>query len=108
MCGVAGTGVQRQSAAWHGDVDNVHHTWTLTTTLAPGAYNQLNATAIDEAGNPANTTTTQTVQVNDAPVLTPISPTLTTITEDQTTNAAGADGRVVHGREHERRGPRGG
>ena len=67
-------------------VDNVHHTWTLTTTLAPGAYNQLNATAIDEAGNPANATTTQTVQVNDAPVLAPISPTLTAITEDQTTN----------------------
>ena len=51
-------------------VDNVHHTWTLTTTLAPGAYNQLNATAIDEAGNLANATTTQTVQVNDAPVIT--------------------------------------
>ena len=67
-------------------VDNVHHTWTLTTTLAPGAYNQFNATAIDEAGNPANATTTQTVQVNDAPVLAPISPTLTAITEDQTTN----------------------
>jgi VCBS repeat-containing protein len=67
-------------------VDNVHHTWTLTTTLAPGAYNQFNATAIDEAGNPAHATTTQTVQVNDAPVLTPISPTLTAITEDQTTN----------------------
>ena len=49
-------------------VDNVHHTWTLTTTLAPGAYNQLNATAIDEAGNPGNATTTQTVQVNGAPV----------------------------------------
>ena len=67
-------------------VDNVHHTWTLTTTLAPGVYNQFNATAIDEAGNPANATTTQTVQVNDAPVLAPISPTLTAITEDQTTN----------------------
>ena len=51
-------------------VDNVHHTWTLTTTLAPGAYNQLNATAIDEAGNPGNATTTQTVQVNGAPVIT--------------------------------------
>ena len=46
------------------------HTLTLTTTLAPGAYNQLNATAIDEAGNPANATTTQTVQVNGAPVIT--------------------------------------
>ncbi len=68
-------------------VDNVHHTWTLTTTLAPGAYNQFNATATDEAGNPANATTTQTVQVNNAPVLAPISPTLTAITEDQTTNA---------------------
>ena len=43
-------------------VDNVHHTWTLTTTLAPGAYNQFNATAIDEAGNLANATTTQTVK----------------------------------------------
>ncbi len=52
-------------------VDNVHHTWTLTTTLAPGAYNQFNATAVDEAGNPAHATTTQTVQVNDAPVLAP-------------------------------------
>ena len=51
-------------------VDNVHHTWTLTMTLAPGAYNQLNATAIDEAGNPGNATTTQTVQVNGAPVIT--------------------------------------
>ena len=51
-------------------VDNVNHTWTLTTTLAPGAYNQLNATAIDEAGNLANAITTQTVQVNDAPVIT--------------------------------------
>ena len=69
-------------------VDNIHHTWTLTTTLAPGAYNQFNATAIDEAGNPANATTTQTVQVNDAPVLTPISPTLTAITEDQTSNVS--------------------
>ena len=69
-------------------VDNVHHTWTLTTTLAPGAYNQLNATAIDEAGNPANATTTQTVQVNNAPVLAPINPTLTVITEDQITNAS--------------------
>ena len=68
-------------------VDNVHHTWTLTTTLAPGAYNQFNATATDEAGNLANATTTQTVQVNNAPVLAPISPTLTAITEDQTTNA---------------------
>ena len=68
-------------------VDNVHHTWRLTTTLAQGAYNQFNATAIDEAGNPANATTTQTVQVNDAPVLAPIGPTLTAITEDQTTNA---------------------
>ena len=67
-------------------VDNARHTWTLTTTLAPGAYNQLNATAIDEAGNLANAMTTQTVQVNDAPVLAPISPTLTTITEHQTTN----------------------
>jgi hypothetical protein len=67
-------------------VDNVHHTWTLTTTLASGTYNHFNATAIDEVGNAANVATTQTVQVNDAPVLTPISPTLTTITEDQTTN----------------------
>ena len=69
-------------------VDNVHHIWTLTTTLAPGAYNQFNATATDEAGNSANATTTQTVQVNDAPVLTPISPTLTAITEDQTSNVS--------------------
>ncbi len=67
-------------------VDNARRTWTLTTTLAPGAYNQLNATAIDKAGNLANAMTTQTVQVNDAPVLAPISPTLTTITEHQTTN----------------------
>ncbi len=69
-------------------VDNVHHIWTLTTTLAPGAYNQFNATATDEAGNSANATTTQTVQVNDAPVLTPIGPTLTAITEDQTSNVS--------------------
>ena len=67
-------------------VDNIHHTWTLTTTLAQGAYNQFNATAIDEAGNPANAMTAQTVQVNDAPVLTPANPTLTAITEDQITN----------------------
>ena len=51
-------------------VDNVHHTWTLTTTLASGTYNHFNATAIDEAGNPANASTTQTVQVNNPPVVT--------------------------------------
>ncbi len=50
-------------------VDNVHHTWTLTTTLASGTYNHFNATAIDEAGNPANASTTQTVQVNNPPVV---------------------------------------
>ena len=51
-------------------VDNVRHTWTLTTTLASGTYNHFNATAIDEVGNPANATTTQTVQVNNPPVIT--------------------------------------
>ena len=50
-------------------VDNVHHTWTLTTTLASGTYNHFNATALDEAGNPANARTTQTVQVNNSPVV---------------------------------------
>jgi hypothetical protein len=50
-------------------VDNVHHTWKLTTTLASGTYNQFNATALDEAGNPANARTTQTVQVNNSPVV---------------------------------------
>src|SRR5262249_59567178 len=41
-------------------VDNAAHTWTLTTTLGQGTYNQLNATATDEAGNTANATTPQT------------------------------------------------
>ena len=38
--------------------------WSLTTTLAQGTYDQLNATATDEAGNTTNATTTQTVQVD--------------------------------------------
>jgi hypothetical protein len=46
----------------------------------------LNATATDEAGNHANATATQSVQVNHAPVLAPISPELTAITEHQTTD----------------------
>src|SRR5262249_57469204 len=44
----------------------ISHTWTLTTTLAQGTYNQLNATATDEAGNTSNATTAQTVQVDTA------------------------------------------
>jgi T5SS/PEP-CTERM-associated repeat protein len=44
-------------------VDNTGH-WTLKTVLAQGTYNQLSATATDEAGNSATKTTPQSVQVD--------------------------------------------
>jgi len=44
-------------------VDNTGH-WTLKTVLAQGTYNQLSATATDEAGNSATATTPQSVQVD--------------------------------------------
>ena len=53
--------------------------WSLTTTLAQGTYDQLNATATDEAGNTTNAATTQTVQVDTTA---PSAPTIASVTDD--------------------------
>ena len=45
-------------------VDNVHHTWSLTTTLGEGNYNQLTATATDASHNTASVSTSQFVKVD--------------------------------------------
>ena len=45
-------------------VDSQNHTWSLTTPLQPGIpYNQLSATAIDEAGNTNTASIEETLQV---------------------------------------------
>ena len=45
-------------------VNNTAHTWSLTTNLTQGTYNQLKATATDMGGNTASASTTQFVTVD--------------------------------------------
>ena len=68
--------------------------WTYSATNSQTAIQQLGAgqsitdsfTAVSSDGTASQLVTVTINGTNDAPVLTPIGPTLTTITEDQTTN----------------------
>ena len=78
-------------------VDSVHHTWSLTKTLADGTYNQLTVKATDSAGATASAGTTQYVQIDTAaPALISQSETINGLTQSRTdviaVNATDANG----------------
>jgi T5SS/PEP-CTERM-associated repeat protein len=70
-------------------VDNAAHTWTLSTNLNDGTYNQLSATATDEAGNATSISTAQSVQIDTT------APTVTFQTVTATTAAANTDPSII-------------
>jgi T5SS/PEP-CTERM-associated repeat protein len=65
-------------------VDNVHHTWSLTTTLADGTYDQLSVKATDSASTTASASTTQYVQIDTtAPMLNSQSESIAGLTQSK-------------------------
>ncbi|WP_145927671.1 Ig-like domain-containing protein, partial [Bradyrhizobium neotropicale] len=65
-------------------VDNVHHTWSLVTTLVNGNYNQLNVQATDSAGTSVSASTTQYFQVDTtAPTLVSDSESVSGLTQSK-------------------------
>jgi T5SS/PEP-CTERM-associated repeat protein len=78
-------------------VDNVHHTWSLTTTLGEGTYSQLTATATDTSHNTSSASTNQFVKIDTtAPALVSQSESVSGLTQSKvdviTVSATDANG----------------
>jgi T5SS/PEP-CTERM-associated repeat protein len=77
-------------------IDNAAHTWTLSTNLNDGIYNQLSATATDEAGNATSISTAQSVQIDTtAPTVTFQTVTATTADANTDPSVISAGGQVI-------------